>query len=108
MWKKIKDFSETVKEIRKCNINLFTNTQTITDIDYRVRRKLMVKVFLPGAIRDPTSRVTQRAIDNLRRDPINGNNAYIDAGGLFGGVKFPRIFKPSKKLSWEARIIHGV
>lgn len=106
-WKKIKDFSETVKEIRKCDINLFTNSQTATDIDYRVRRKIMVKAFLPGALRDPTSRVTQRAIDNLLRDPIHGNYAYLDAGGLFGRVQFQRIFKPSKKYSWEARVENG-
>jgi len=108
MWKKIKDFSETVKEIRKCDINLFTNSQTATDIDYRVRRKIMVKTFLPGALRDPTSRVTQKAIDNLRRDPINGNFAFLDAGGLFGRVQFKRIFKPKQDFSWEAKIENGV
>jgi len=102
MWKKIGEFSETVKEVRKCNINLIVNTQTVTDVDYRVRRKVMIKIFLPGARADPQSRVSQRAIDNLQRDPINGNWAYIDDGGLFGRVQFTEIYKPIPELSWEA------
>jgi len=106
MWKKIRDFSETVKEIRKCNINLFVNSQTATDVDYRVRRKIMIKIFLPGAKADKTSRISQRAIDNLGRDPERGNFAFLDAGGVFGRVRFTEIYKPIPGLSWEA-VVNG-
>lgn len=105
MWQKIRKFSEDIKEIRKCNKNIITNTQTTTDVDYRVRRKLMVRIFLPGAKADRKTRVYQRAIDNLTKDLINGNMAYLDYDGKFGVVRFKNIFKPIKGRNWEARII---
>ena len=64
----------------------------------------MIKIFLPGARADSQSRVTQRAIDNLDRDPVKGNYAYLDDGGTFGRVRFTEIYKPIPGLSWEARV----
>ena len=104
MWKRIDRFSTKIGQVRKCNMNVLYNTQSITDIDYRVRRKLMMKIFLYGAQRDGVTRITQRAIDNLVRDPINGNFGYIDSRGLFGVVRFARIFRPIPNQSWEARV----
>jgi len=103
MYKRIRDFAETAKEVRKCNMNVFINTQSATDIDYRVRKKLMIKIFLPGSKADAQSRVKQRAIDNLQRDKERGNQAYIDIGGVFGRIRFSQIFKPNMHISWEAR-----
>jgi len=104
IWKKIDYFCiHVIGQIRKCCMNVIYNTQSIADIDYRARRKLMCKVFLPGAKRDGVTRVTQRAIDGLRRDPIHGNYAYLDAMGVFGAVQFSEIYKPIPGLSIEAR-----
>jgi hypothetical protein len=104
-WKKVRKFSEEIKEFRKCNKNIHTNTQSVTDIDYRVRRKLMIRIFLSGAKADSKTRVYQRAIDGLKKDKVNGNNAYIDYDGKFGIVRFGNIFKPIPGMNWDARVI---
>lgn len=101
-WKDIGDFSLVLKDVRKCMMNVHTNTQSIINVDYRARNQLMVKIFLPGAMADKHSRVTQKAIDNLTRDPINGNTAYIVNGGEFGVVRFKKIYKPKKGRHYEA------
>jgi len=102
-WKKIKDFSLDLKEVRKCMINIHTNTQSVSDIDHRVRSKVMVKIYLPGARTDNISRITQTAIDNLNEDPVNGNEAYVEYSGKFGRTVFRDIYKPNSKILWEAR-----
>jgi RecA/RadA recombinase len=104
VWKKIRDFSIDAKEIRKCMLNLHTNTQSVSDIDHRIRSKVMVKIYLPGARTDNVSRITQKAIDNLEEDPINGNEAYIEYSGKFGKTRFKDIYKPTPGMQWEARI----
>jgi len=102
--KKIRDFSGTMGAVRRCMMNVFYNTQTAQDIDWRVRKKIMMRVFLPGSIAEKNCRVTQKAIDNLLRDPVNGNEAYIDMGGEFGITKFADIFKPIPGYHIEAHI----
>lgn len=104
MWKKLKQFSEVVKEVRKCDINLFTNSQSVTDVDYRIRKKIMIKVFLPGAHADGKARVTQKAIDRLDQDPVKGNQGYLDYSGKFGRLRFTKIYRPPKGVSIEARV----
>jgi hypothetical protein len=106
LWHKIKDFSLDLKEVRKCMMNVHTNTQSVSDIDHRVRTKLMVKVYLVGARSDNVSRITQTAIDNLDEDPEHGNEAYLEFSGKFGKTRFKDIYKPIQGMQWEARI-HG-
>lgn len=105
MWSKIKQFSEVVKEVRKCDVNLFTNSQSATDVDYRIRKKIMIKIFLPGASADNKSRIRQSAIDNLMQDPINGNFGYLEYSGKFGRMQFSKIYKPPRGLSIEAIVL---
>jgi len=105
MWKRIRKFSEDIKEVRKCNKNVFFNTQSATDVDYRVRKKLMVRVFLPGSRVDGKTRIFQSAVDNLVKDPVNGNMAYIDKDGEFGITRFKNIFKPIPGKNWEAIVV---
>lgn len=99
---RIRDFSSVMGAVRRCMMNVFYNTQTAQDVDWKIRKKVMMKVFLPGAIKDRTSRVTQQAIDNLTRDPVRGNEAYLDFGGEFGKVKFTDIYKPINGYHIEA------
>ena len=68
LFKQIGRFSVDAKEIRKCMLNLHCNSQSLPDIDHRVRSKIMVRVFLPGARAGKDSRITQPAIDNLDED----------------------------------------
>ena len=88
VWKKIKDLSLDLKEVRKCLMNIHSNTQSVSDIDHRVRSKVMIKIYLPGARSDNISRITQTAIDNLNEDPVNGNEAFLEYSGKFGKTIF--------------------
>jgi len=101
---KIGDFAIDLKEARKCMLSIHTDTQSVSDIDHRVRTKFMVRIYLPGARSDKFSRITQRAIDNLDENPKHGNEAYLEFSGKFGTSIFKDIFKPIPEMHWEARI----
>ncbi len=73
LWHRIGSFSIDLKEARKCMLNIHVNTQSVSDIDHRVRTKVMIKIYLPGARSDSVNRITQTAIDNLEEDQVNGN-----------------------------------
>jgi len=105
MWRKVGDFANVLKDVRRCMMNIHTNTQSTKDVDYRVRAKIMLKIFLPGAVVDGTTRVRQRAVDNLMRDPEKGNQAYLDMGGQFGVTRFVDIFKPVSGYHIDAHIL---
>ena len=104
IWHNISKFGVDLKEVRKCMLNVHTNSQSVSDIDHRVRSKIMIKIYLPGAKSDGNSRITQRAIDNLNEDPINGNDAYLEFSGKFGRTRFRDIYKPIPGMQWEARV----
>jgi hypothetical protein len=104
LFKQIGRFSVDLKEVRKCMINVHANSQALPDVDHRIRSKIMVRIFLPGARSDQYSRVQQTAIDNLEENPIDGNEAYLEQSGRFGRTRFVDIYKPIKGLQWEARV----
>jgi len=105
LYKRIGRFSGTMGAVRRCMMNLFYNSQTVSDVDWRIRKKVMFNIYLPGAISDKKSRVTQKAIDNLIRDPINGNDAFLDMSGEFGKIKFTDIYKPIQGYHIEAHVL---
>ena len=105
MWKRINKFATVMKDVRKCMMNVHCNTQTSKDVDYRIRNKIMLKVFLPGAIVDSSTRIQQRAVDNLDRNPEHGNQAYLDFTGQFGVVTFSDIYKPIQGYHYEAHVV---
>ena len=45
IWKQIKDLAIDLKECRKCMLNIHSNTQSVSDIDHRVRSKVMIKII---------------------------------------------------------------
>ena len=102
-WKKIHQFSKDIKEVRKCMMNVHSNTQSVADIDHRVRSKVMIRIYLPGAKKEHVSRITQRALDNLEESSRHGNQAYLEMGGKFGTTRFTDIYKPDPTQQWEAR-----
>lgn len=102
LYGRIRDFSGTMGSVRRCMMNVFYNTQTVADVNWRIRKKVMLKVFLPGAKADRRSRITQRAIDALDRNPVLGNEAYLDYGGEFGKIRFTDIYKPDHSRHIEA------
>ena len=104
LFKQIGRFSVDLKEIRKCMINLHCYSQSLPDIDHRIRTKVMVRIFLPGARSGKDSRITQPAIDNLLENPVEGNEAFLEYSGNFGKTVFRDIYKPIPGMQWEARI----
>lgn len=107
LFKQIRDFASVMGAVRRCMMNVYFNTQTAQDVDWKIRKKVMLKVFLPGAIVDKETRVTQKAVDNLIRDPIHGNEAYLDMSGEFGKVRFTDIYKPIPGFHIEAHQVKG-
>lgn len=104
LFKQIGTFSVDLKEVRKCMLNIHTNTQALPDVDHRIRTKIMIRIFLPGAKTGKESRLSQQALDNLIENTKHGNEAYIESGGRFGRTQFCDIYPPSRKYQWEA---HG-
>jgi hypothetical protein len=102
LWRQIEKFSIDLKEARKCNINVFFNSQSMTDVEHRILTNVMVNIFMPGAHATKHSRISQGAIDNLTMDKINGNHGYLEYSGKFGRTVFKDIFKPPEQ-SWEVR-----
>jgi len=104
LFKQIGRFSIDLKEVRKCMLNIHTNTQALPDVDHRIRTKIMIRVFLPGAKTGKESRLDQGALDNLIENSKYGNEGYIEASGRFGKTQFCDIYPPCRKYQWEA---HG-
>jgi len=102
-YKNIHRFANTVKEARKCFMNIHANTQATQDIDYRILTKIMISIFLPGSRTTKHSRILQGAIDNLSVDKEKGNEAWIEYSGRFGKTRFSQIYRPNPKYNWEAR-----
>ena len=102
-WKRVGNFANFTKDIRKCMMKVTCNTQAVRDSDYRVWDKFMFLIFLPGSMKDEKhSRVNQGAIDNLRADPYN--QAYISSKGKFGKIVFKDVFAPVKNFNIEAYV----
>jgi len=105
LYQKTIAFASDMGAVRRCMMNVFYNTQTVSDIDWRVRRKAMTQIFLPGAIADKTmSRVTQSAIDGLTKNPKEGNDSWLSMDGEFGRTKFIDIYKPNPKYHIEIHV----
>jgi len=105
MFKKIGWFANHVLgQTRKCWLTVVTNTQSTTDTDYRIRRKLNIHVLMEGSkVNKKETRVFQKAVDNLKVDHIHGSYAYIATAGVFGVIRFTDVFTPIPNYSVEAR-----
>jgi len=92
-----------LKEVRKCYINVFATTQVTSDVDWRIRSKIMILAYLYGARPVSASRVSQMAIDALERDIVRGNEVWLEEGfGKFGKGRFTKIYKPRPGMNWQA------
>jgi len=73
-----------ISAIRKGLVSLFVNTQSKSQIDWRVRDAWMVNTYLAGAKRDKYSSVYQQAINSLEKGV-----AWVSWEGKFGRISFP-------------------
>ena len=97
-WRMNERFANSLKEIRKCNINLYYNTQNQMDLDYRISSKTMMHIYSYGARKDEHSPVFKGALQNLSL-----GSAWIDfARARFGMIRFPPV-KPKQPLYY---IVH--
>ena len=81
-----------MKNIRKGLVSLFCNTQSKSQIDWRVRSTFMVETYLSGAKKDKSSSVYQNAINSLEKGA-----AWVSWEGKFGRINFDG-FTPRKPI----------
>lgn len=85
VWKKNGEFSNALKQVRKGCISLICATQSNSDVDFRVRKKLNSWIYMYGSRPDSMSPISLNAIHSLRIGA-----AWIDSGHcLFGEFTFP-------------------
>jgi len=105
MYRKIQRATDILKDIRRCRTNIFATTQVTSDVDYRIRSKLMCVAYTYGAKPMARSRVSQMAIDGLDRDITKGNEIWLEYGfGAFGKGRLTKIYKPRKGMNFEAHL----
>lgn len=81
-----------MSRVRKGLVSLFCNTQSKSQIDWRVRSSHMVVAYLAGAKRDSTTNIYQNAINAL----VKGS-AWLSWEGKFGMINYPA-FKPKPPI----------
>jgi len=81
-----------MKNIRKGLVSLFCNTQSKSQIDWRVRDTFMIETYLSGARKDKGSSVYQNAINGLQK-----GTAWVSWEGKFGRINYPA-FPPKSPI----------
>jgi len=59
---------------------------------------------MPGAKHIVGKRVTQRAINSLKKDPINGSESWCELDGMFGKLTLSTIYRPIKGRNIQASL----
>lgn len=104
LYRMIMDASLDLGEVRKCFTNVHATTQVTSDVDYRIRRKIMIYVYFPGALASNKGRVNQKAIDGLRMNHKKGNQIWMELKqSIFGKGKLLEIYEPRDYMDWAAR-----
>lgn len=105
-YRRQQDFAFTMKEVRKCMLTVGTNTQSVTDCDWRIRTKLQYLIYMPGARPMKGSLVKKQAIAKLEVSEKKGNKSYIEeANGMFGVVRWINVFRPNLDLQMQAKVV---
>jgi len=95
-------FSNNAKQIRKGLVNMFCNTQNMSDIDWRFKSKIMMRIYLNGSKVDPRSQIKQVAVNKLKK-----GLGFVDWNfGSYGKLKFKSY--PPRKPVFEVIINDGM
>ena len=105
LWRKIREFNLILKDTRKCFTDIYCNTQSCGDIDYRTWAKIMVWFFLPGSKKSKQSSVLQGAINSLKKSKEFGNEGYIEFSGEWTHTRFTDFFAPIDGYHWDAHVL---
>ena len=93
IWQKNKLLGNSAKHVRKGLVNLIANSQNLSEIDHRVRKKATIFIYLYGAQQDTASPVSANAIHSLKI-----GEGWIDHGhSIYGQFRFPP-FKPKSVI----------
>jgi len=102
MYRRNENFAFTCKDLRKCLCNVWYTAQNTSQVDWRVRSAIDIKIFGPASKADKHSRITQKAIDNLVVNKKTGNEYWISDGGVFGLFRLGDVYEPKEGLNIEA------
>jgi len=101
--RKIGEAASDLGEIRKRNINVHATTHAAAEIDWRVRRKIMIYIYFPGAKVVSDGLVKQEAVNKLELNLIKGNQAWMELRGhRYGKGRFTKIYRPRPEMDWMA------
>jgi len=102
--RKIGEAANDLGEIRKRNINVHATTHAASEIDWRVRKKIMIYIYFPGAKVVSDGLVKQEAVNKLELNIVKGNQAWLELKGhRYGKGRFGKIYKPNQHMNWMAR-----
>jgi len=103
VWRDNAWFSSVLKDARKSFVSLYWNTQMAEQLDWRVRKMAMMKIFLPGSQTSNRDRTWQNSVWSLQQDDKRGNEFWIEeTGGHYGKCRLTDIWKPRKGYHFDA------
>jgi hypothetical protein len=98
LWWRVEWAKNNIKQTRKGFVNVFANTQTRGDVDWRIRGKMGSWAYLFGALPDDDSPIRKKYARHLRL-----GQGWLDLGHYkFGKFKFDP-YKVTDEM-WEVRL----
>lgn len=98
-WYRVEWAQENFKHIRKGLVNVFLNTQNSSGVDYRIRNKMTMRVYLPGSVPESDSPVKKYAVSNLNVG--QGFIAWMKS--KFGKIRF-KPFESDEEVFYVAQM----
>lgn len=92
-WHNNDELSNEFKNIRKGLVSVFCDTQNPSDVDWRVRSKIMCHIYLNGARVDLSSPIVQEAVNALPMGQL-----FADYGRAIYGKGSFKSFPPRKPI----------
>ena len=82
---------------------MHATTHAAAEIDWRIRRKIMIYIYFPGAKVVSDGLVKQIAVNKLELNIEKGNQAWLELRGhRYGKGRFAKIYKPKPEMDWMA------
>jgi len=96
-WEMVQKLAFEFKHIRKGLLSVFCNTQKNTDVYWKVRNKVMARIYLHGSKVDGDSPIDQHAVNSLIEDDKHNKRwMWMDYGQALYGKGWFRGYPPKK------------